>query len=126
MKGYGARFEQLSGWRVETRSHPLVGLENGGAAGGRAAQNVPLPVAMPRAMESEVGVQRQAVVEVDQQVLPLRVDLEHGRSDHPLKLSPSRSALCCGDPFADKQWPKNCRDTRQRVALRHRALRSGA
>ena len=92
-----------------------------------ATPHLAAPVAMPRAVQAQVRVQRQAVVEVDQQVLALRVDVEHRATDHPLELRAAGSATRRADLLADEQRTKDVADAREGVALRHGGgLRSGA
>ena len=73
---------------------------------------------MPRAVKPEMRVQRQAVVEADQQVLPARLDVVHPAAQQPAELG-FRSTPRAGHGLVDQGTAQHIRDPGEIVAFRH-------
>jgi hypothetical protein len=73
-------------------------------------------------VQPKVSVQREAVVETDEQVLATGIDVHDGAADDALEMCAARAAARGDDHSADEQRSENLRDPGERVALRHLAL----
>ncbi len=122
METEGPRLDELRDRRVEAHRDRRRGLHDAHRAGGAATPSLTGSIPVPRAVHAQVRVQRQPVIEADEQVLAHRVDPVDTGAHDPLELYATGSAACGGHLSPEEHLPEHRRGAEERVALRHRAL----
>jgi hypothetical protein len=118
----GTALEQLDDRGVEADGHGTRHLDDEGGPRWRAAPGLAGPVAMPRAVEPEVGPQLEATVELDEQVLACGVNGVDLLPDDERDLRPGQAGAGARHDPAGEVRPERDGDSSERVSFRHQAI----
>ncbi len=116
-----ARLEQLDGRRVEADHRRGRRFDDRHRAGRIPAPALARSVAMPRAMHLQVRVQRQAVAEIDEQMLATRRDAFDVAADDALELRSAWPAARGDDLIVSQRVAHDSGDAVDGVAFGHQA-----
>jgi hypothetical protein len=119
MDRHGAGVQKLDRRGVEAGTDAQRRLEDGNGPRSRPAPLLARAVAMPRAMQPEVGVERQPAGKIDEQVFAAGSDRNHVAPHDPIQCGTTRATAGVDDRLTGHCLTEHMRDARQRVAFRH-------
>ena len=125
MDDLGAALEQLDDRGVEADRDRARDLDDERGARRRPAPRLAGAVAMPRAVQPEVGPQLQAAVELDQQVLAGGVDGIDLLADDARNLRSRQARAGSRDDAPGQVRPQRDGDSCEGVSFRHQAIIAG-
>ncbi len=115
-----SRLDELDGGGVEADADRARHFDDGDRPGDGAPPALAGPISVPRAVETEVGVKRQAAVEGNEEVLTAGLDMLHVTTDDEIQAGTARPAPRGDDRAPDERVVQHRRDAGERVTFRHR------
>ena len=122
MDDLGPPLEELDDRGIEADGHGARDLEDEGGAARGAAPGLAWAVAVPRAVQPEVGPELEAAVELDEQVLAGGIDGIDLLADDAADLRSREPGAGSRDDPPGQVGPQGNGDSCERVAFRHQAI----